>query len=78
MYKTVVDHQSDLNCTSIVLLPQLEVLLEALDGHLHHGATVLLEGLQGSFPRLIPGVHVAVCGCFYLINNNYHFSYSSK
>ena len=42
------------------LLPQLEVLLEALHGHLHHGAPVILEGLQGRLPRVLPGVHVAV------------------
>ena len=44
------------------LLPQLEVLLEALHGHLHHGAPVILEGLQGRLPRVLPGVHVAANG----------------
>ena len=41
---------------------QLEVLLEAVNGHFHHGAAVLLEGLESSLSGVIPGVHVAANG----------------
>lgn len=55
-------------CPGLRSLLELEVILEAVDGNVHHRRLVLDERRHGEFLRLVPRIHVPE------ISDNYFMS----